>query len=71
MDLIAFRLLSPLSSFFLPPSSVFSMAAWMDKLNVRVARSAFGRYFQLEGSGHRRERKGTLFTTEIRAGLTT
>ncbi|CAM0140792.1 hypothetical protein VKS41_008066 [Umbelopsis sp. WA50703] len=47
------------------------MTAWLDKLNARVAQSAFGRYFQLEGSGHRRERKGTLFTTEIRAGLTT
>jgi AGZA family xanthine/uracil permease-like MFS transporter len=47
------------------------MTAWVDKLNDRVAVSAFGRYFQLEGSGHKRERKGTRFSTEVRAGLTT
>jgi len=47
------------------------MTAWIDKLNEKVAASRFGRYFQLEGSGHKRERKGTRFSTEIRAGLTT
>ncbi|KAI8879638.1 hypothetical protein K501DRAFT_226207 [Backusella circina FSU 941] len=46
------------------------MAGWADKLNDAVAHSAVGRYFQLEGSGHRRERKNTRFTTELRAGLT-
>jgi hypothetical protein len=52
-------------------SSIIIMTAWVDKLNDKVAASRFGRYFQLEGSGHRRERKGTRFSTEIRAGLTT
>lgn len=46
------------------------MAAWIDKLNDAVAQSFIGRHFQLEGSGHRRERKNTKFTTELRAGLT-
>jgi AGZA family xanthine/uracil permease-like MFS transporter len=41
------------------------------KLNDRVARSSFGRYFLLEGSGHPKERKGARLTTEIRGGLTT
>ncbi|KAI3327395.1 purine transporter [Xylariaceae sp. AK1471] len=38
-------------------------------INEKVARSAVGRWFKLEGSGHRKERKGSLFTTEIRAGI--
>lgn len=45
--------------------------SWADKLNDYVATSRVGKFFQLEHSGHRRERKGTKFTTEIRAGLTT
>jgi AGZA family xanthine/uracil permease-like MFS transporter len=45
--------------------------SWIDRLNDGVARSFIGRYFQLEHSGHRRERKGTKFTTELRAGFTT
>ncbi|KAI9022221.1 permease family-domain-containing protein [Phycomyces nitens] len=44
---------------------------WIDNLNSAVAHSFVGRHFQLDGSGARRERKGTLFSTEIRAGLTT
>ncbi|KAJ7502794.1 hypothetical protein B0H11DRAFT_1711757, partial [Mycena galericulata] len=36
-----------------------------------VADSFVGRWFHLEGSGHSRERIGSRFTTEIRAGLTT
>lgn len=44
---------------------------WADTINDKVARSAFGRYFQLEHSGHCRERKGTRFLTELRAGATT
>lgn len=44
---------------------------WADKVNDYVAHSRVGKYFQLEHSGHRRERKGTKFLTEIRAGLTT
>ena len=46
------------------------MAGSIRKLNDRVARSAFGRYFLLEGSGHPKERKGARFTTEILGGLT-
>lgn len=46
------------------------MAGWIEKLNDAVARSFIGKHFQLEGSGHRKERKNTRFTTEIRAGLT-
>jgi AGZA family xanthine/uracil permease-like MFS transporter len=46
------------------------MTSRVEKLNDRVARSYFGRYFQLENSGHRRERVGTTFTTELRAGVT-
>ncbi|EKD03903.1 nucleoside transporter [Trichosporon asahii var. asahii CBS 8904] len=44
---------------------------FLDKLNARVAQSYFGKYFRLEGSGHRKERKNTTFTNEIRAGLAT
>lgn len=47
------------------------MAGFIHELNERVARSAFGRYFLLEGSGHPNARKGARFTTEIRGGLTT
>ncbi|KAI9492059.1 permease family-domain-containing protein [Zychaea mexicana] len=45
--------------------------AWAEKINDYVAHSRAGRYFQLAGSGARRERKNTKFLTEIRAGLTT
>ena len=45
--------------------------AWTDTVNDYVARSRVGKHFQLEHSGARRERKGTKFLTEIRAGLTT
>ncbi|KAI2733403.1 hypothetical protein CBS147332_418 [Penicillium roqueforti] len=46
-------------------------ANWVHKTNVRVARSPVGTWFRLEGSGHPRERKGSYFFTEIRAGLAT
>ncbi|KXN91313.1 hypothetical protein AN958_01287, partial [Leucoagaricus sp. SymC.cos] len=36
-----------------------------------VARSFVGRWFLLEGCGKPKERIGSRFTTEIRAGLTT
>ncbi|CAJ2503913.1 Uu.00g113070.m01.CDS01 [Anthostomella pinea] len=42
---------------------------WVQNTNAKIARSAVGRYFKLEGSGHARERKGAVFSTEIRAGL--
>ncbi|KAF9353473.1 hypothetical protein BGX26_008760 [Mortierella sp. AD094] len=47
------------------------MALFFEKLNHNVATSAVGKYFRLEGSGARRERPGSKFTTELRAGLTT
>ncbi|KAF8170223.1 permease family-domain-containing protein [Mycena galopus ATCC 62051] len=43
----------------------------LDLLNAHVADSFVGRWFHLEGSGHPKERIGSRFTTEIRAGLTT
>ncbi|KAI0357089.1 hypothetical protein OH77DRAFT_127555 [Trametes cingulata] len=47
------------------------MVGAVDKLNALVADSVVGRYFRLEGSGHPKEREGSRFLTEIRAGLTT
>ncbi|KAJ9191505.1 hypothetical protein DTO021D3_1986 [Paecilomyces variotii] len=47
------------------------MGQWTERLDRAVADSAFGRRFRLERSGHRRERKGSRFSTEIRAGLAT
>ncbi|KAK3996257.1 permease family-domain-containing protein [Cladorrhinum sp. PSN332] len=44
---------------------------WLDKTNAAIARSAVGRWFKLEGCGHPKERKGSQFSTEIRAGLAT
>ncbi|KAN0078174.1 Permease family domain containing protein [Tylopilus felleus] len=42
-----------------------------DRLNAQVADSAIGRWFRLEGSGHPREREGSRFMTDVRAGVTT
>ncbi|GAD94411.1 hypothetical protein UREG_07549 [Paecilomyces variotii No. 5] len=47
------------------------MAHWTERLDRAVAASPFGRRFRLDRSGHRRERKGSRFSTEIRAGLAT
>lgn len=47
------------------------MVSFLDRVNAQVADSFIGRWFKLEGSGHPRERLGSRFTTEIRAGLTT
>jgi AGZA family xanthine/uracil permease-like MFS transporter len=44
---------------------------WVHKINLSVARSKVGHYFRLDGSGHPKERKGSYFFTEIRAGLAT
>ncbi|KAI9163692.1 nucleoside transporter [Paramyrothecium foliicola] len=44
---------------------------WVHNTNQRIAASAIGRWFRLEGSGHPKERKGSLFFTELRAGLVT
>lgn len=47
------------------------MTSVVERLNTVVAHSAVGRWFKLEGSGAQKERIGSRFTTEIRAGLTT
>ncbi|KAI0027475.1 xanthine/uracil permease [Vararia minispora EC-137] len=47
------------------------MITLADKINAHVADSFVGRWFQLEGSGAAKEREGSRFLTEIRAGLTT
>ncbi|KAI0073347.1 hypothetical protein K474DRAFT_223969 [Panus rudis PR-1116 ss-1] len=47
------------------------MVGWIHTVNAVVADSPVGRWFQLEGSGHHKERAGSRFLTEIRAGLTT
>ena len=43
----------------------------MEKTNLAVARSVVGRRFRLEFSGHKNEKKGSRFLTEVRAGLAT
>ncbi|KAI0877951.1 purine transporter [Hypoxylon argillaceum] len=45
--------------------------AIIHSINQKVAQSAVGRWFRLDGSGHPKERKGSLFFTEIRAGIAT
>ncbi|PWN47057.1 hypothetical protein IE53DRAFT_273806 [Violaceomyces palustris] len=45
--------------------------AGVEKVNEVVARSWFGYYFRLDGSGHPLSRKGSRFVTELRAGLVT
>lgn len=45
--------------------------SWATKVNDAVASSLIGRRFRLDGSGHRRERKGSRFLTELRAGIAT
>lgn len=47
------------------------MITFLDRLNATVADSVVGRWFKLEGSGHPKERVGSRFTTELRAGITT
>ncbi|TVY84911.1 putative xanthine/uracil permease [Lachnellula suecica] len=44
---------------------------WVERTNMAVAKSFVGRRFRLEFSGHKSERKGSRFLTEIRAGLAT
>lgn len=43
----------------------------MEKTNLAVSKSVVGRRFRLEFSGHKYERKGSRFLTEVRAGLAT
>ncbi|KAI0337857.1 hypothetical protein BDW22DRAFT_847389 [Trametopsis cervina] len=47
------------------------MVQLIHRINATVADSFAGRWFRLEGSGHPRQRVGSRFLTEIRAGLTT
>ncbi|KAL1942298.1 hypothetical protein VTO73DRAFT_6362 [Trametes versicolor] len=47
------------------------MVGFTHRLNAVVADSFVGRHFRLEGSGHPKEREGSRFLTEIRAGVTT
>ncbi|KAI4591489.1 hypothetical protein KJ359_013215 [Pestalotiopsis sp. 9143b] len=42
---------------------------WMQNVDDKVAKSAVGKWFRLEGSGHRKERKGSRFFTEVRGGV--
>ena len=44
---------------------------WAHSINEKVAKSAVGRWFRLDGSGHKKARSGSYFCTEIRAGLAT
>ncbi|KAM7188521.1 Adenine/guanine permease AZG1 [Naviculisporaceae sp. PSN 640] len=44
---------------------------WVHNTNQKIAATAVGRWFRLEGSGHPKERKGSHFFTEARAGLAT
>ncbi|RAL03228.1 NCS2 family permease [Aspergillus ibericus CBS 121593] len=44
---------------------------WTTRVNLAVARSPVGKWFRLENSGHPKERKGSFFFTELRAGLAT
>ncbi|TPX63677.1 hypothetical protein SpCBS45565_g06459 [Spizellomyces sp. 'palustris'] len=43
----------------------------LETLNARIAATRAGKWFKLEGSGAIKERRGTRFTTEVRAGLAT
>ncbi|KUI59006.1 hypothetical protein VP1G_06258 [Cytospora mali] len=45
--------------------------AWIHSFNAKVAKSPVGRWFRLDGSGHKKTRHGSYFFTEIRAGLAT
>ncbi|THH04520.1 hypothetical protein EW146_g10154, partial [Bondarzewia mesenterica] len=54
-----------------PPVPLLYMITIFDRVNAIVADSIVGRWFQLEGSGAAREREGSRFLTELRAGLTT
>lgn len=49
----------------------FFSTSWAHTINEKVAKSAVGRWFRLDGSGHKKTRRGSYFLTEIRAGLAT
>ncbi|KAF4549885.1 Permease family protein [Elsinoe fawcettii] len=48
-----------------------SVKEYIETLNYNVARSAVGKYFHLENSGHTSEITNAKLSTEVRAGLTT
>ncbi|PMD20468.1 xanthine/uracil permease family protein-like protein [Hyaloscypha hepaticicola] len=50
---------------------MFSIKEHVKTIDYRISKSTFGRVFRLDGSGHPKERRGSKFLTEIRAGLTT
>ncbi|KAG9014279.1 hypothetical protein FRB94_013589 [Tulasnella sp. JGI-2019a] len=54
-----------------PPPLPPPRSSLTDRLNARIADSRIGRHFRLDGSGHPKTRAGAVFTTELRAGLTT
>ncbi|EKM76263.1 hypothetical protein AGABI1DRAFT_115837 [Agaricus bisporus var. burnettii JB137-S8] len=68
---IGFILLSSCGAFFPLPSPPSAMFESISRLNDAVARSFVGRWFLLDGCGKPKQRLGSRFTTEIRAGLTT
>ncbi|KAK5656558.1 hypothetical protein OQA88_4537 [Cercophora sp. LCS_1] len=45
--------------------------SFVHNTNLKIAQSPVGRWFRLEGSGHPKERKGSYFFTEMRAGMAT
>ncbi|KAH9979530.1 permease family-domain-containing protein [Lactifluus volemus] len=47
------------------------VTSFFDRINATVAYSFVGRWFKLEGSGVDKERDGSRFLTELRAGVTT
>ncbi|RDW71042.1 hypothetical protein BP6252_07605 [Coleophoma cylindrospora] len=50
---------------------MFSIRDTIDVIDAKIAKSTFARVFRLDGSGHEKERPGSKFVTEIRAGITT
>ncbi|RXW14769.1 hypothetical protein EST38_g11084 [Candolleomyces aberdarensis] len=45
------------------------MSTLFERINDRVARTAFGRWFKLEGSGAKKERAGSRFTISVNASI--
>ncbi|KAI9803397.1 MAG: hypothetical protein M1833_000916 [Piccolia ochrophora] len=53
-------------------SGLIKRVRWtIDYVNNFVAASTFGRVFRLDGCGHEKSIRGAVFSTEIRAGITT
>ncbi|RDW83456.1 hypothetical protein BP5796_04947 [Coleophoma crateriformis] len=50
---------------------MFSIRDTIDVIDAKIAKSTFARVFRLDGCGHEKERPGSKFVTEIRAGITT